>query len=164
MKRITPACAGKTRPISGKTRLTEDHPRVCGENVLVRRDGRSDRGSPPRVRGKPINEGRARKVTRITPACAGKTILALLPAVIVKDHPRVCGENPVHRQALRRLLGSPPRVRGKLALLDLGEVQVRITPACAGKTRSASTSPRLSRDHPRVCGENSCNPHKNGID
>ena len=30
--RITPACAGKTRPQRSVARSAEDHPRVCGEN------------------------------------------------------------------------------------------------------------------------------------
>ena len=66
---------------------------MCGENYVIIYIGYHITGSPPRVRGKPINEGRARKVSRITPACAGKTGTDAKLDAISEDHPRVCGEN-----------------------------------------------------------------------
>ena len=49
--------------------------------------------------------------------------------------------------------GSPPRVRGILAMQHDDEQLKRITPACAGNTQtSAGGGPQLW-DHPRVCGE-----------
>ena len=51
-RRITPACAGKSRKYEYGLREPEDHPRMCGEKdntfiqILV------DKGSPPHVRGK----------------------------------------------------------------------------------------------------------------
>ena len=73
LRRITPACAGKTaRPFVLLPR-GEDHPRVCGENALVPCAVSSDRGSPPRVRGKLGIRIARLFVVRITPACAGKT-------------------------------------------------------------------------------------------
>ena len=54
-----------------------------------------------------------------------------------------------------RVIGSPPRVRGKV--LDRSRIleQGRITPACAGKRMQAKLSGASSWDHPRVCGEKS---------
>ena len=51
-------------------------------------------------------------------------------------------------------IGSPPRVRGKLANLDKSYNTFRITPACAGKTLTITINNNLLKDHPRVCGEN----------
>ena len=51
--RITPACAGKTASISGKSSGMTDHPRVCGENKEWKVTYYRAEGSPPRVRGKP---------------------------------------------------------------------------------------------------------------
>ena len=49
--------------------------------------------------------------------------------------------------------GSPPRVRGKVALtLDVDEI-AGITPACAGKSFFGYLVGTFSKDHPRVCGE-----------
>ena len=46
----------------------------------------------------------------------------------------MCGENSRHEAGLREVVGSPPRVRGKLVgNYDRSDYD-RITPACAGKT------------------------------
>ena len=76
--RITPACAGKREPKYAKQRAKEDHPRVCGEKSYASRAQMGHIGSPPRVRGKERQQPRKHRVTRITPACAGKSIHALL--------------------------------------------------------------------------------------
>ena len=91
---------------------------------------------------------------RITPACAGKTLLCIYQNQYESDHPRVCGENAFFRTVAILQRGSPPRVRGKhidRATKLLGE---RITPACAGKTCKVYALHGKSPDHPRVCGEN----------
>ena len=50
-RRITPACAGN-RPSYGQGGgEAEDHPRVCGEQVLAPGASLKVTGSPPRVRG-----------------------------------------------------------------------------------------------------------------
>ena len=136
--RLTPACAGKT---------------------LHRRAHRlRRRGSPPRVRGKHPTARRPHRPHRLTPACAGKTSVSTFSAWVSTAHPRVCGENVNFRVRGGFILGSPPRVRGKpdrLPRVRHRRVDRGLTPACAGKTRSASRSPPTSRAHPRVCGENS---------
>ena len=71
--RITPADAGKTErenPLLGGHR---DHPRGCGENEEGFCAAVADRGSPPRMRGKPAKTARKRSTYGITPADAGKT-------------------------------------------------------------------------------------------
>ena len=132
--RITPAYAGRTRVGRSIPARKMDHPRVCGENVRLRRSRAGSVGSPPRMRGE---------------LSAGEP-----PVVIMPDHPRVCGEN---RASIRWRVteeGSPPRMRGELvrafeALKDGG-----ITPAYAGRTCTSSRPSPAGRDHPRVCGEN----------
>ena len=111
---ITPACAGKTKPLFLTWRLTRDHPRVCGKNATFPRFVTGRTGSPPRVREKLFNIQEQVRIFGITPACAGKT------ACLLK------WSNPI--------LGSPPRVREKLRGDLLNGVYCRITPACAGKT------------------------------
>ena len=71
--RITPACAGKTSSAKGIVRVEKDHPRVCGENLNKMLHDLGIQGSPPRVRGKPYTVALAVTLSRITPACAGKT-------------------------------------------------------------------------------------------
>ena len=111
--RITPAHAGKTSADEVIIPACGDHPRACGENVLVRRDGRSDRGSPPRMRGKHVLPLSGDKRAGITPAHAGKTYIKKYKIKLIEDHPRACGENPHGNGVNVWAGGSPPRMRGK---------------------------------------------------
>ena len=71
--RITPALAGKTSPLSFKALVVADHPRACGENTYDEYALHKACGSPPRLRGKPDDNGDIASAIRITPALAGKT-------------------------------------------------------------------------------------------
>ena len=115
-------------------------------------------GSPPRMRGKQNRHRLLRRFDRITPAHAGKTTLRCHVSPSFSDHPRVCGENHSPLPCEPELLGSPPRVRGKLGHIARDSVCDGITPACAGKTQSVMWRRRAKRDHPRVCGENAISP------
>ena len=127
---------------------------MCGENLLLVDQVFLTIGSPPRVRGKQINEKTFKVTGRITPACAGKTSGGLKREVERKDHPRVCGENGANMNFENRREGSPPRVRGKPQHFPLMPYRLGITPACAGKTNVPQKFIRFVQDHPRVCGEN----------
>ena len=70
---ITPACAGKRTVCGGKRRFPGDHPRVRGEKPMPIRTLLSSLGSPPRARGKVYLLAVRSGMTRITPACAGKS-------------------------------------------------------------------------------------------
>ena len=143
---ITPAYAGKRGVSKIFACPHRDHPRVCGEKPhLLGQFGRVV-GSPPRMRGKErILQARATK-TRITPAYAGKSDLALSMSAVQMDHPRVCGEKSFSTALSVRISGSPPRMRGKVDVLDIGLDGGRITPAYAGKRlkRSRSTVPPVA--------------------
>ena len=109
---ITPACAGNSDsfrhfPLNGK-----DHPRVCGEQSHIAKMQKILAGSPPRVRGTVLDNGRIGYKERITPACAGNRRPAGLPSPLPRDHPRVCGEQLLSAFVCTSLQGSPPRVRG----------------------------------------------------
>ena len=150
---ITPACAGKTHQVSFGNISCEDHPRVCGKDVIKNPPMFNHPGSPPRVRER-LGHASALCVTRgITPACAGKTLFQPLSVGTWGDHPRVCGKDLNVRLKLGRPSGSPPRVRERRHIAILADAFSRITPACAGKTCSTLVSGFPSRDHPRVCGK-----------
>ena len=70
---ITPACAGKTRPLLSQKRLSQDHPRMCGKNSISSTWPYPSTGSPPHVREKRCKDLSTKVDYRITPACAGKT-------------------------------------------------------------------------------------------
>ncbi len=71
--RITPACAGKTAFLVSFLFGTWDHPRMCGENLVIQMLEVPLPGSPPHVRGKLTADNLRQRNHRITPACAGKT-------------------------------------------------------------------------------------------
>ena len=131
--RITPACAGRSRPARRSSRGWPDHPRVCGEKDFVIYETPPVLGSPPRVRGE-VTPSRVRnRCIRITPACAGRSFWAA---------------------SFRGLgVGSPPRVRGEEHFHALQPRPPGITPACAGRRERITSRSTASRDHPRVRGE-----------
>ena len=154
IRRITPACAGKTVFLVQMMKHHQDHTRVCGKNSRSYCSCALMAGSPPRVREK-LNCLSAFIIDiRITPACAGKTKSFILFLKEAKDHPRVCGKNLVKTLLLSWIQGSPPRVREKLDKECDVKGTTRITPACAGKTIVGLINCPTHKDHPRVCGKN----------
>ena len=70
---ITPARAGKRLRCSSCNCPLWDHPRACGEKILLLLLVRWGLGSPPRVRGKGGHCPHSFSGVRITPARAGKS-------------------------------------------------------------------------------------------
>ena len=126
---------------------------MCGEQLYVVFHFCVLLGSPPRVRGTDRlvlgHEGGG----GITPACAGNSNFSILVKQPFRDHPRVCGEQDVLDTDFADLWGSPPRVRGTGQKRRDQEAAERITPACAGNSRSLRSFGCFGWDHPRVCGE-----------
>ena len=150
---ITPAHAGNTFESFLLRHMPEDHPRACGEypdDVCFFNGGS---GSPPRMRGIPINISHANVVIRITPAHAGNTIIAHNACQCKQDHPRACGEYGSLLHGKHYQIGSPPRMRGipTHGITDL--LCIGITPAHAGNTLTKRLMTIWLRDHPRACGE-----------
>ena len=90
--RITPACAGKSQDLQTAECGFWDHPRLCGEKLVIRDMVARSVGSPPPVRGKVILRILSALVLRITPACAGKSAIGNKVMRFSEDHPRLCGE------------------------------------------------------------------------
>ena len=152
--RLIPACAGKTRRLWAWRPPSPAHPRACGENVLAASSASSTPGSSPRVRGKPPCERAGPPVRGLIPACAGKTSARSGTRATRRAHPRACGENVMLVRGSNGIVGSSPRVRGKLPVLGLEAARAGIIPARAGKTGQVRHGRGLARDHPRACGEN----------
>ena len=131
---LIPACAGKTFSCSSGAWRSSAHPRVCGENKQREYLRDMERGSSPRVRGKPEYLDLPNRPRRLIPACAGKTPSPSAYSPLSAAHPRVCGENPWKSGKAGRLLGSSPRVRGKPTGNNPACICSGLIPACAGKT------------------------------
>ena len=63
------------------------------------------------------------------------------------------GEDLILSKTLTRLSGSPPHARGRPCVVCHSDIKIRITPACAGKTRSSAQYSESRQDHPRMRGE-----------
>ena len=92
MPRITPACAGSTCRQLLHTFSAKDHPRLRGEYLRLHKLLMPATGSPPLARGVPILSSPLGRFPRITPACAGSTVVLLWLEVDIRDHPRLRGE------------------------------------------------------------------------
>ena len=172
-RRITPACAGSTLYHLFSFSFSKDHPRLRGEYSLTMLQKETIIGSPPLARGVLRKMLKERKLSRITPACAGSTNFICHPVSPFRDHPRLRGEYRWYsrRQAVRqdhpRLRGeyfryvvhcyvppgSPPLARGVLIACHCINNATRITPACAGSTRVGISQNKALWDHPRLRGE-----------
>ena len=150
---ITPACAGSRVQIPAALPCGWDHPRVRGEQVTSSRLPRATYGSPPRARGAEIESRRPRGHSGITPACAGSRGWGRVPFFILRDHPRVRGEQAGSSYTRGFHGGSPPRARGAGRCISTTPNRQRITPACAGSRPTSPAWPTSGRDHPRVRGE-----------
>ena len=93
-------------------------------------------------------------ITRLIPAHAGKTVLAIQLTICAWAHPRSRGENLVDKPNVLAALGSSPLTRGKLGMVREGMFAAGLIPAHAGKT--AHRWPRSAQRwaHPRSRGEN----------
>jgi len=110
--RITPAHAGS---IDGTLWLNlgdRDHPRACGEHHLGHVGKLGKLGSPPRMRGALASRIGPANTLRITPAHAGSMLASTLFYMVLRDHPRACGEHLVVPERHKSGRGSPPRMRG----------------------------------------------------
>ena len=134
--RAIPACAGRTpgRPgclaplagpyprVRGELQALQKvvgniagHPRVCGENCLLR-DARGSGG-------------------RAIPACAGRTSAGSMLLALSAGHPRVCGENGTLMQRQLGGLRAIPACAGRTHTSGPSFTHSRrAIPACAGRT------------------------------
>ena len=86
------------------------------------------------MRGKALHAVENAINLRITPAYAGKRLQIKFLNCMNKDHPRLCGEKPLHVQFWTCNTGSPPPMRGKVKFCSTIFSDFWITPAYAGKS------------------------------
>ena len=71
-------------------------------------------GSSPRMRGAHVSPGSFEFLKGIIPAYAGSTGATTAQPILVRDHPRVCGEHSTFCTRTMDGSGSSPRMRGAL--------------------------------------------------
>ena len=133
---ITPACAGNTEAKKEQKSRHKDHPRLRGEYSPLGDRLAAHPGSPPLARGIHITDEIRFDPSRITPACAGNTIIFAPGKFILKDHPRLRGEYIKQQYTAIPASGSPPLARGIRMRTAQDKSRSGITPACAGNTKT----------------------------
>ena len=76
-----------------------------------------------------------------------------MPDGVVRDHPRLRGEQHADPWHKCKRGGSPPLARGTVVVLKSVEVERGITPACAGNRPWRRRQKNEAKDHPRLRGE-----------
>ena len=92
--RITPAHAGKRGTSERLHETAWDYPRACGEKEVTESHDHSEKGLPPRMRGKASFRLSWQIPPGITPAHAGKSSPSVINPCPHRDYPRACGEKP----------------------------------------------------------------------
>ena len=126
---------------------------MCGDKISKTMRRGEKGGSPPHVRGQALGFLTTIIHHRITPACAGTSLLRCGYSQFVADHPRMCGDKSTDRVPSVGTPGSPPHVRGQAHMLFRLSLTLGITPACAGTSCVSSGDHLGKRDHPRMCGD-----------
>ena len=88
----------------------------------------------------------------ITSACAEQTDPCPSARWPCRDHLRVCGADTKVVEPSDSRVGSPPRVRSRLAGTATAGTRLGITSACAEQTCSPCCAMTATGDHLRVCG------------
>ena len=129
-----------------------DHPRSRGVYPRSLLTDSSSLGSSPLARGLPARRLRKAKRTGIIPARAGFTCHQMWHRPIRRDHPRSRGVYVRSHLNISVNVGSSPLARGLHVKPNDRIMQMRIIPARAGFTTTASKENHDARDHPRSRG------------
>ena len=131
--RSIPACAGEPcGPLVGWP-LGGVYPRVCGGTSVIKDQHVRVKGLSPRVRGNHVQASRFKLLLRSIPACAGEPDEAEQALLIATVYPRVCGGTLQDVAERAGHHGLSPRVRGNLEERQVGILDFRSIPACAGE-------------------------------
>ncbi len=150
--RVTPAPAGRTDGTTSRTQQSAGYPRACGTDgpgvmVTVPHDG-----LPPRLRDGRLHLLGQHAGERVTPAPAGRTIRILCDGIPPAGYPRACGTDIDRIGVDIWTRGLPPRLRDGRVQAVRSRRLLRVTPAPAGRTRSARRARKATSGYPRACG------------
>ena len=132
--RNIPAHTGKTTPGILTSHRLPEHPRAYGENGLQESIFGILDGTSPRIRGKREALLKELSPARNIPAHTGKTAPASVTVTAGPEHPRAYGENGHLVRGGLGIVGTSPRIRGKLSTWSGGCQCSRNIPAHTGKT------------------------------
>ncbi len=149
--RITPACAGNTDTLKQAVSDNKNHSCVCRKYIIKFETGHDYRESLLRVQEILVPLLFSGHCSRITPACAGNTVIMYVKLARNKNHSCVCRKYSV--SAFNVLIGKESllRVQEIPVVIVVVVVVSRITPACAGNTHLLSRVSERIQNHSCVC-------------
>src|SRR5690606_32164993 len=153
LDRHSPASPETTTPAPSPSTRASEHPRVGGEDSVVRSSSVRGCGTPPRRRGGRHERLPRDRGPRNTPASAGRTTTGRPARPRSSEHPRVGGEDVSNLVGSASSSGTPPRRRGGRDDLSGEPRRLRNTPASAGRTTAPPPRTSPTAEHPRVGGE-----------
>jgi len=151
--RNTPARAGTTRGKRARSSSKTEHPRAGGDDRRHQPGDGPVVGTPPRGRGRRLQQCPVQETTRNTPARAGTTRRRRSSAPPAMEHPRAGGDDSTPGRRRRCVLGTPPRGRGRRCAAPRGAAPDGNTPARAGTTAIGTLTGYWTPEHPRAGGD-----------
>ncbi len=120
------------------------HPHACGDNVVTGTLADGTPGSPPRLWGQCLHDGRRDTRERFTPTPVGTIEALTITCMAVTVHPHACGEMP--RTARRGGQSVHPHACGEIRMLTWPALPCSVHPHACGD------NPLLSQPAVRACG------------
>ena len=131
---LIPAHTGKTLAFCRGAGLAGAHPRTYGENVEVPCETDDAWGSSPHIQGKLYKVLRVNVLAGLIPAHTGKTRGISSSLTACWAHPRAYGENREGFPIDALVVGSSPRIQGKLRNQNDFDAAAGLIPAHTGTT------------------------------
>ena len=151
--RFTPTRVGTTTALWSASPPVAVHPHACGDDRRGRRRPSRSRGSPPRVWGRRLRGGELAPARRFTPTRVGTTGRSPGRRRARTVHPHACGDDAPTAPSTTVVIGSPPRVWGRLRLATAVVRAQRFTPTRVGTTACVSARTATCTVHPHACGD-----------
>ncbi len=148
-----PRLWGRCRSPWQRTAACSVHPHACGDDAAGQRPLCRYRGSPPRLWGRCIQPQPAGTDGRFTPTPVGTMRPAARRTRAAPVHPHACGDDANSPAAASALVGSPPRLWGRLRLRLTGGRYCPVHPhACGDDDRASIIVPSTRGSPPRLWG------------
>ena len=132
------------------------HPHACGEDPSPYVTYSAPAETPPRMWGRLTKIHTYNRMRRNTPTQVGKTSRGFSVTEHKGKHPHACGEDFARCCCLWCIWETPPRMWGRLELVDPLGLGIGNTPTHVGKTWWIITPKQLYKKYPHACGED-CN-------
>ena len=151
--RFTPTHVGNTFEFDPGQQRWSVHPHACGEHSITDLTYIDPSGSPPRMWGTRKYNPSQLSLCRFTPTHVGNTCRAASSGHPAAVHPHACGEHHDVVSLFPVDDGSPPRMWGTQAHVDLTVYCIRFTPTHVGNTPVVCVCGCRHPVHPHACGE-----------